>query len=83
MFYVYLLKIKGIKNKNFYIGYSSDLKIRMREHLAGKVRTTKNRKPELLYYEAYTDKYLALKRVKGLKSSGSVYSALIKRLALK
>ncbi len=83
MFYVYLLKIEGIKNKDFYIGYTSDLRKRLEEHITGKVKTTKNKNPQLLYYEAYKNKYLALKREKGIKSSGSVYMSLIKRLDLK
>ena len=83
MYYIYLLKINGIKNKNFYIGYTSDLKNRTKEHQIGKIKTTKNKNLQLLYYEAYNSKYLALKREKGIKSSGSVYMALIKRLKLK
>ena len=83
MYYVYLLKIEGAKNKNYYIGYSSDLKRRLGEHKAGLVKTTKNHNPKLIYYEAFQDKYLALKREKGLKNSGSVYMALMKRLNLK
>ena len=83
MYYVYILCISGIKNKNFYIGYSSDLRKRFDEHVKGLVKTTKNRNPRLIYYEAYNDKYLALKREKGLKTSGSVYMALMKRLGFK
>jgi len=55
----------------------------MEEHQTGKVKTTRNKNPQLLYYEAYSNKYLALKREKGIKSSGSVYIALLKRLKLK
>ena len=83
MFYVYLLKIDGIRGKNFYIGYTSNLRKRLVDHQLGRVSTTKGRNPKLLYYEAYVDKYLALKREKGIKSSGSVYNSLIKRLGLK
>lgn len=83
MYYVYVLQISGIKNKNFYIGYSSDLRKRFNEHLKGLVKTTKNKNPKLIYYEAYNDKYLALKREKGLKTSGSVYMGLMKRLGFK
>lgn len=83
MFYVYILKIKGIKDKNFYIGYTSDLKKRVGEHVNGNAKTTKGKSPILIYYEAYNNKYLALKREKGIKSSGSVYNALFKRLKLK
>ena len=75
--------LEGIKNKDFYIGYTSDLKERMKQHVAGETKTTKGRNPKLLYYEAYNNKYLALKREKAIKSSGSVYVALMKRLKLK
>jgi len=83
MFYVYILELNDIKNKKFYIGYTSDLRKRIVEHLSGTTKTTKGRNLKLVYYEAYTDKYLALKREKGLKSSGSVYMSLIKRLGYK
>lgn len=83
MFYVYVLKLKEVGGKKYYIGYSSDLKKRIDEHENGSVRSTKDKNPKLIYYEAYNDKYLALKREKGLKSSGSVYNALLKRLGLK
>lgn len=83
MHYVYLLRLEGIKNKDFYIGCTSDLKERMKQHLAGETKTTRGKNPVLIYYEAYDNKYLALKREKGIKSSGSVYMALMKRLELK
>ncbi|HRY52439.1 MAG TPA: GIY-YIG nuclease family protein [Candidatus Portnoybacteria bacterium] len=83
MYYVYLLRLEGIKNKDFYIGCTSDLKERMKQHLAGETKTTKDKNPTLIYYEAYNNKYLALKREKGIKGSGSVYMALMKRLGLK
>jgi len=83
MYYVYILGISGIKDKNFYIGYTSDLRKRVDEHIKGLVKTTKNKNPRLVYYEAYNNKYLALKREKGLKNSGSVYMGLMKRLGLK
>ncbi|MDD5043396.1 MAG: GIY-YIG nuclease family protein [Patescibacteria group bacterium] len=83
MYYIYILHIEGIKGKNFYIGYTADLKNRLKEHLLGRVRTTRGRNPKLIYFEAYGGKYLALKREKGLKNSGSVYNALLRRLSLK
>jgi len=55
MYYVYLLRLEGIKNKDFYIGYTSDLKERMKQHVAGETKTTKGRNPKLLYYEAYNN----------------------------
>lgn len=82
MYYVYLLKLEGTKN-NFYIGCTSDLRRRMVEHSNGSTRTTKGRNPRLIYYEAFSDKELAYRREKGLKISGSVYNALLRRLGLK
>ncbi|OGF25305.1 hypothetical protein A2303_03040 [Candidatus Falkowbacteria bacterium RIFOXYB2_FULL_47_14] len=68
MFYVYILYSK--KDQNFYIGYSEDLKRRMKEHLEGKVQSTRNRHPlRLLCYEAYLTKGEAIKRERFLKSS--------------
>jgi putative endonuclease len=79
MYYVYLLK--SIKDKGFYIGYSSDLKRRFEEHLSGSVDATKNRLPlELFYYEAYSTKEKALEREEKLKKFGSSYKGLIKRI---
>ncbi len=52
MFYVYILQ--SCKDKNFYVGYTGDLKQRFLNHTLGKVKSTKNRRPlELVYYEAF------------------------------
>ena len=68
MFYVYILK--SLKDGNFYIGYSSNLKRRIQEHSDGKVKSTRNRRPlKLICYEAYLDKETALRREKYLKTS--------------
>jgi len=82
MYYVYLLKLENTK-KNFYIGYTSDLRKRLAEHQGGNTQTTKGKNPKLIYYEAFSDKLLAIRRERGLKVSGSVYNALLKRLKLK
>lgn len=67
MYYVYV--IQGIKNKRIYVGYTSDLRKRLREHNLGKVFSTKPYKPfSLVYYEAYQNKDDALAREKFLKS---------------
>ena len=83
MYCVYALRLTGIKDKRLYVGYTSNLKVRLLQHKLGEVETTKNKNPKLIYYETYINKSLALKREKGIKSSGSVYNALIKRLGLK
>lgn len=68
MFYVYILK--SLLDNKLYTGFSSDLKKRLKDHINGNVDSTKNRRPlELIYYEAYQDKLLALKREKFLKTT--------------
>jgi putative endonuclease len=82
MYYVYLLQSQ--KDKGYYIGYTSDLKLRFSQHLDGKVESTKHRRPlELIYYESYSSKELAEERERQLKRFGSAYNALLKRLKLK
>lgn len=67
MYYVYVLKSK--QDNKIYIGYSTDLKSRFNEHNLGKVKSTKSRIPfELVYYEAYKDKWDATKREYFLKT---------------
>ena len=81
MYYVYLLK--SLKDNGYYIGYSSDLVARFKEHSIGNVKSTKNRRPlELVYYEAYELKPLATEREKQLKRFGSAYSGLLQRLKI-
>ena len=74
MFYVYVLQNES--DKSLYIGYSADLKTRIRDHENGKgSRTTKQKKGwRLIYYEAYLDQRDAIGREKFLKSgSGRKY----------
>ncbi|MBP9761940.1 GIY-YIG nuclease family protein [Candidatus Saccharibacteria bacterium] len=82
MHYVYVLALSNT-SKKYYIGCTGDLRNRIQQHQAGQVRTTKNKQPRLIYYEAYLDVALAFRREKSLKHSGSVYMALMKRLKLK
>lgn len=78
MYYVYLLKSGSGK---FYVGYSSNLKQRMKDHIRGKVYTSRRIKTlNLVYYEAYNYKKSARDREKKLKQFGSSYHGLIKRL---
>ena len=83
MHFVYLLKT-GNENKQYYIGMSGDIARRLEEHLRGNVYTTRRlTNPALIYYEAYTDRVLAIDRENQLKRFGSAYTALLKRLKLK
>ena len=66
MYYVYVLR--SLKDKDFYVGYSDDLKIRIKQHKDGLVQSTKNRRPlELVYYEAHRNRKDAMARERFLK----------------
>ena len=79
MFYVYLLH--SAKDTGFYIGYSSDLKKRLRQHREGTAFATSYRGPwKLIYYEAYYERADAEGREQFLKS-GSGRKLLRKQLA--
>jgi len=66
MFFVYILKSE--KDKNLYIGCTSDLRKRFKEHNSGLVRSTKPRRPwYLVYYEAYASRQDAFQREDNLK----------------
>lgn len=43
MFYVYILQ--SLKDLRTYVGYSSDIERRIKEHNSGRVKSTKHRKP--------------------------------------
>ena len=77
MYYVYVLvNEKGKK----YIGFTTDLKRRVREHnTKGNRYTSKYTKWKLVYYEAYLSKSDALKREKRLKD-GRARHLLMERI---
>ena len=66
MYYTYVLQSE--KDKNFYTGFTEDLKLRFEQHSKGLVESTKDRRPlKLIYYEACLDQADARKREKYLK----------------
>ena len=68
MYYTYILQSK--KDKQFYTGYTDDLKARLKLHNDGRVTSTKNRLPvEIVYYEACLNQQDATHREKYLKTS--------------
>ena len=68
MFYNYVLQ--SIKDNNLYIGYTRDLKKRLKEHNEGLNRSTKSYIPwKLIYYEACLDEEDAKRREHYLKTS--------------
>ena len=71
MYYVYLVKLP---NKKIYIGFSTDLKERIKTHKREKQILG------LIYYEAYQDKKEAMEREKQLKKYKSAWGYLKKRI---
>jgi len=68
MYYVYVLQSE--KDKNFYVGFTSNLKERLKLHNNGKVPSTKSRLPmKLIYYESCLNQNDATHREKYLKTS--------------
>lgn len=68
MFYTYVLKSKD--DKETYIGYTNDLKQRLKEHNQGLNFSTKKHKPwKIIYYECCLDKDDAKRREKYFKTT--------------
>ncbi|OGI19277.1 MAG: hypothetical protein A3J06_03290 [Candidatus Moranbacteria bacterium RIFCSPLOWO2_02_FULL_48_19] len=79
MFYLYILK--SLSDNQIYIGYTSDLKRRMREHQSGKSFATSFRLPvKLVYYEAYASEKDARNRERKLKQYGKAIQLLKERI---
>lgn len=79
MFYVYLLKSE--KSGKLYIGRTTNLFKRIREHNLGENKSTKAFRPwKLAYYEAYCSSQDAEDRESRLKQLGKVYSQLKRRI---
>jgi len=68
MYYVYVLL--SLEDNKFYVGFTSDLERRLKEHNSGKNTSTKSRLPlELIYYEAHLSKTDAARRERYFKTS--------------
>ena len=66
-YYVYILQ--SLKNNSLYIGYTSDLKKRFKEHNSGNSKSTKPYIPyKLIFYEAFLNRTDAKNREVYLKS---------------
>ena len=67
MYYVYA--IKSLEHDRVYVGFTSNLDTRLREHNNGKTKSTKYYRPwTLLYSEEFTSRAAARKREIELKS---------------
>ena len=79
MFYVYVLKMT--KGGQMYIGYTNDLKRRLKEHMSLQSEYTKHRLPKgLIYYEAFASEKDARARELNLKQFKGSYGQLKKRI---
>ena len=68
MYYVYVIQSQD--TLGLYVGYTEDLKRRLREHVNGKCTTTSRMgKLELIHYEAYKSKEDAHRREDYLKTT--------------
>ncbi len=67
MYYTYVLK--SDRNSRYYIGYSSDIKLRLKAHNSGNVVATKNLRPwKISYVEEFQDEGDAIARERQIKS---------------
>jgi len=67
MYYTYVLQSEV--DKEFYVGFTKDLKLRFERHSKGEVESTRDRRPlNLLYYEACLNQSDATKRESYLKT---------------
>ena len=78
IFFVYILQ--SMKDKRYYIGYTSNLERRLIFHNNGLNTSTKNRRPlKLVYFEEVLSKSEAIKRERKIKSykGGNEFKKLI------
>ena len=68
MYYVYILQ--SLKDTKLYVGYTADLKNRLKEHNSGECISTNPRRPlKLIFYEAYLSKDDARRRERYFKTA--------------
>ncbi|MBC8474011.1 MAG: GIY-YIG nuclease family protein [Candidatus Omnitrophica bacterium] len=66
MYYFYILKCK---DGTRYYGHTNNIKVRLSEHLKGKVYFTRNKLPvKLVYYEEFSSRSEAFRREKQFKN---------------
>ena len=78
MYYVYVIMSDSGEK---YYGYSQDIENRLKAHNKGLTRTTRGKKWELVYYEAYKSAEDARRREKQIKNSGQARRWLKERIA--
>ena len=79
MFYVYLVRSNQLDQ--YYIGQTNDLRKRIEQHKTGQsIYTSRVDDWELIYYEAYTSRSLAMLRERALKPRAKAFRELLKRV---
>ncbi len=79
MFFMYILK--SSKDGELYIGSTSDIRRRFKEHNTGLVFATKHRKPlKLVYFEGYASEEEARHREHNLKLRARALRQLLNRI---
>ncbi len=79
LYYVYVLK-SDCDEPSFYLGYSGDLKRRLREHNDSRTRSTRGAQWKVVYYEAHVSGKAAMQRERILKHDGRSRRALMDRI---
>lgn len=80
MYTVYI--VQSQKDGKFYIGYTSDLEVRLSQHNSGQTKSLRGRLPvKIVYTEVYESQTLALQRERQIKSykGGEAFKKLIKQ----
>ncbi len=73
--------LKSVKDDKLYIGSTSNLVKRLKEHNSGKVESTKNRIPlKVAYFEAYANEEEARHREHNLKLRARALRQLLIRI---
>ena len=76
-YFVYLIGCNKNNKLTTYVGYTSNLKKRIKLHNEGKgAKFTKGRKWKIMYYEKYKTKKKALSREMYLKKNRSVRNSI-------
>jgi putative endonuclease len=75
VFYVYVL---STSSSELYIGYTSNVKKRVEQHISGQSKSTSgSRIWKLVYYEAYRSKEDTVRRERALKNKEDKLSAIL------
>jgi len=79
MFFTYILRSQ--LNRKYYIGYSDDLRRRLKEHNKGIVKSTRPYLPwKIIYFEAYSTEDEARHREDNLKLRANAWNQLKRRI---